>query len=51
MTEPKINSGWIAAIARGHNAGVCIFKDGEIVFALEEERLSSQQTLNKFAFN
>lgn len=31
---------WIAAITRGHNAGVCLLKDGEIVFALEEERLS-----------
>jgi len=33
-------TGWIAAITRGHNAGVCLLKDGEIVFALEEERLS-----------
>ena len=31
---------WIAAIARGHNSGVCLLKDGELVFALEEERLS-----------
>jgi len=43
MTEPKINSGWIAAIARGHNAGVCLFKDGEIVFSIEEERLTRQK--------
>jgi carbamoyltransferase len=34
---------WIAAITRGHNAGVCLLKDGEIVFALEEERLSRQK--------
>lgn len=34
------NTGWIAAITRGHNAGVCLLKDGEIVFAIEEERLS-----------
>ena len=27
---------WIAAIARGHNSGVCLLKDGELVFALEE---------------
>jgi carbamoyltransferase len=33
-------SGWIAAITRGHNAGICLIKDGEIVFAIEEERLS-----------
>ena len=31
---------WIAAIARGHNASVCLLKDGELVFAMEEERLS-----------
>jgi carbamoyltransferase len=31
---------WIAAISRGHNASVCLLKDGEIVFSIEEERLS-----------
>lgn len=31
---------WIAGITRGHNAAVCLLKDGEIVFAIEEERLS-----------
>jgi len=31
---------WIAGIARGHNGGVCLLKDGEVVFALEEERLT-----------
>jgi carbamoyltransferase len=31
---------WIAAIARGHNSGVCLLKNGEIIFSLEEERLS-----------
>ena len=31
---------WIAGITRGHNAGVCLLKDGEIVFAVEEERLT-----------
>ena len=31
---------WIAAITRGHNAGICLLKDGEIVFSIEEERLS-----------
>ena len=34
---------WIAAIARGHNAGVCLLKNGEVVFAMEEERLSRQK--------
>ncbi len=31
---------WIAGIARGHNGGVCLLKNGEIVFSVEEERLS-----------
>ena len=31
---------WIAGVATGHNAGVCLLKDGEIVFSVEEERLS-----------
>lgn len=31
---------WIAAITRGHNAGVCLLKNGKIVFSIEEERLS-----------
>ena len=33
-------SGYIAAIARGHNSGVCLLKDGQVVFSIEEERLS-----------
>jgi carbamoyltransferase len=33
-------SQWIAGIARGHNGGVCLLKDGEIVFSVEEERLT-----------
>ena len=36
-------SQWIAGITRGHNGGVCLLKDGEIVFAIEEERLSRQK--------
>lgn len=36
--NPK--TGWVAAIARGHNAGICLLKDGKIVFAIEEERFS-----------
>ena len=35
-----MNTGYILGISRGHNAGVCLLKDGEIVFAIEEERLS-----------
>lgn len=31
---------WIAGIARGHNSGVCLLKNGEIVFSIEEERLT-----------
>lgn len=34
---------WIAGIARGHNSGVCLLKDGEVVFSIEEERLSRQK--------
>lgn len=36
-------TGYILGIARGHNAGACLLKDGEIVFSLEEERLSRQK--------
>lgn len=39
MTELKKDI-WIAAIARGHNSSVCLLKNGEIVFSIEEERLS-----------
>ena len=35
-----MSSGYILGISRGHNAGACLLKDGKIVFALEEERLS-----------
>ena len=35
---------WIGAIARGHNGGACLLKDGEVVFNIEEERL----TRNKY---
>ena len=35
-----MSSGYILGISRGHNAGVCLLKDGEIVFASEEERFS-----------
>lgn len=38
-----IKTGWIAAITRGHNAGVCLLKDGEIIFSIEEERLTRQK--------
>ena len=34
---------WIAAIARGHNSSVCLLKNGEIVFSIEEERLTRQK--------
>ena len=42
MTEQKRNI-WIAAITRGHTAGVCLLKDGEIVFSIEEERITRQK--------
>lgn len=34
---------WIAGIARGHNSGVCLLKNGEIVFSIEEERLTRKK--------
>ena len=40
----KMNqTGYILAITRGHNAGACLLKDGKIVFAIEEERLSRKK--------
>jgi len=42
MSEIK-KSGWIAGITRGHNAGVCLLKDGEIIFSIEEERLTRKK--------
>ena len=39
----KTDSIWIAAIARGHNSSVCLLKDGEVIFNIEEERLSRQK--------
>jgi carbamoyltransferase len=36
-------TGYIAGIARGHNSGICLLKDGEIVFSIEEERLSRKK--------
>ena len=36
-------TGYILGIARGHNAGACLLKDGEIVFSIEEERLSRKK--------
>ena len=40
MTDKDV---WIAAIARGHNSGVCLLKNGEVIFSIEEERLSRQK--------
>lgn len=41
MTQKK--DLWIAGIARGHNASVCLLKNGKVVFSIEEERLSRQK--------
>ena len=38
--DNTLKTGYILGISRGHNAGVCLLKDGKIVFAIEEERLS-----------
>ena len=40
MNNTTTKSQWIAGIARGHNSGICLLKDGEVVFSIEEERLS-----------
>jgi carbamoyltransferase len=42
MNEEKKDI-WIAGITRGHNGGVCLLKNGEIVFATEEERYSRRK--------
>lgn len=34
---------WIAGITRGHNGATCLLKDGEVVFYIEEERLSKKK--------
>ena len=34
---------WIAGITRGHNAGVCLLKNGKVVFATEEERYTRRK--------
>lgn len=38
-----MKTGYIAGISRGHNSGVCLLYNGEIVFSIEEERLSRQK--------
>lgn len=35
-----MKTGYILGINRGHNASACLLKDGEIIFSIEEERLS-----------
>lgn len=42
-TGLPLKTGYIAAIARGHNSGVCLLKDGKVVFSIEEERLSRRK--------
>lgn len=42
-TGLPLKTGYIAAIARGHNGGVCLLKDGKVVFSIEEERLSRKK--------
>ena len=34
---------WIRSNPRGHNGGAVLLKDGELVFAIEEERLSKKK--------
>ena len=35
-----MSTGYILSVTRGHNGGACLLKDGEIVFHIEEERLT-----------
>ncbi len=41
--NPTLKTGWVAAVARGHNAGLCLLKDGKVVVSIEEERLTRQK--------
>jgi len=34
---------WIAGITRGHNGGVCLLKNGEVIFSTEEERFTRRK--------
>lgn len=43
IKEDKTMTQWIGAITRGHNGGAVLLKDGEIVFAIEEERLTRKK--------
>lgn len=43
MTKQLKKDIWIAGIARGHNSSVCLLKNDEIVFSIEEERLSRKK--------
>lgn len=35
-----MSTGYVLGLNRGHNAGTCLLKDGQIVFAIEEDRIS-----------
>lgn len=38
---------WVAGVsAAGHNSSICLLKDGELIFSLEEERLSRNKADN-----
>lgn len=43
MTKKLSRDIWIAGVARGHNSSVCLLKNDEIVFSIEEERLSRKK--------
>ena len=38
-----MSTGYIVGLSTGHNSSVCLLKDGEIVFSIEEERLSRKK--------
>jgi len=35
-----LKTGYVMGVSRGHNSGVCLLHNGNIVFSIEEERLS-----------
>jgi carbamoyltransferase len=41
MTDKK--DIWIAGITRGHNGGVCLLKNGKVIFSTEEERFTRRK--------
>lgn len=41
--KSKKDTNWILGITRGHNGGVCLLKNGKVVFCTEEERYTRKK--------